>query len=272
MLPPANVKGVTRDERINRTDRFAVLDRRHARGVGVHSRGHTMKIINDVFWFIGVMAMGFLLLLFGQQDASAEVRIGYGANCGIARGDGFWEQQGQPFERDNCGNVAAVQYVGRTGIGWLDYSVGAAYRTGTSVKNGKWLTDKCYWELRLSSGGPGGECDGRIFTDSVESTSRALSFALIPTWRIKKDVSIYTALGATYFRADTKAVFAGGSGMFSDFPHVTNTYRNEGLSLYSELGATYGNLFLTAYLAPNEHGGEHAEKGMYGLMVGLRFK
>jgi hypothetical protein len=226
-----------------------------------------MKIINDVFWFIGVMAAGFLLLLFGQQDASAEVRIGYGANCGIARGNGFWEQQGQPYDRDNCSDAAAVQYVGRTPVSWLDWSIGAAYRNGTSIKDGTWLSDNCYW---LASCSPPNH--GTFHTRVVETKSKAITLTINPTWR-QKNSSVFAALGVSYFNASTTVEGTGtGTGSYAGDPPIRSVFQHTGPSLYLEVGATYRDLFLTTYFSPHEHGGENPDTGQYGLIVGLRFK
>ena len=219
-----------------------------------------------------------ILATLATSTAQAEIRLGAGINCGVPAGDGVWEQVNSPSVRDNCDKAFSLQYVGSL-TSWLDYMAGLSYHKGSSVTHGSWVTDDCY-NSRLWSGGrvvdwhgkPENECDLRYNTRLIESTSKGLTLALVPTHR-GKDWSAFTSLGFTFFDAVTKIEWDDTKGVCSyrEVPCGTNYHRFNDQSTYVDVGLTYKQAFVTLYYIPNERGGEAPNSGNYGLITGLRF-
>ncbi len=227
---------------------------------------------------VSYAVIGGAVLLSVAVSCLAEVRLGAGLNCGIPAGDGIWEQEGSPAVRDECGNSFALQYIGSL-TSWLDYMTGLSYHKGSTVTQGQWVTDNCYGQ-KLFNGGPvvdwhgrpEFECDLRYNTRLIESTSKGITLALVPTYRTKHG-SIYASFGVTLFDAVTKIEWDDSQGVCSyrEGGCGTNYHQLKGHSTYFDMGATYKQAFMTLYYAPNERGGEAPDSGNYGLIAGLRF-
>ena len=220
----------------------------------------------------------FLILGSCVTTAKAEVRLGAGVNCGVPAGDGVWEQINSPSVRDDCDNAFSLQYVGQV-TSWLDYMAGLSYRKGSSTTHGSWVTDNCYYSHQWSGGPvvnwhgrPENECDLRYNTRLIDTVSKGLTLALVPTYR-GKDWSAYMSLGLTFFEATTKIEWDDNSGVCSyrEGGCGTNYHKLRDRSTYVDLGFTYQQAFMTVYYVPNERGGEAPNSGNYGLMAGYRF-
>jgi len=220
-----------------------------------------------------------VMLAGASLYAKAEVRLGTGINCGVPAGDGIWEQEGSPYVRDDCDNAFSLQYVGQTSFRWLDYMAGLSYRKGSSITHGRLVTDDCYNHLQFSGGRvvdwhgkPENECDLRYNTRLIDTTSKGLTFALVPTYKAK-DWSVYASVRVSLFKAVTKIEWDDTQGVCSyrDGGCGTQYHRFSDRSTYFDVGATYKQAFMTLYYSPNERGGEAPNSGNYGVVAGVRF-
>lgn len=213
------------------------------------------------------------------NSVRADVRLGAGVNCGVPAGDGVWQQEGSPAVLDECGNAFSLQYVGNTPWVWLDWMTGFSYHKGSTVTHGQWVTDDCYNQRRFSGGPvvtwhgkPEFECDLRYHTRFIESTSKAFTLALVPTYK-SGDFTVFASFGFSLFDAETKIEWDDTKGVCSYREGGCGTmyHRFKDRSTYMDIGATSGKAFITLYYAPNERGGEAPNSGNYGLIVGYGF-
>lgn len=225
-----------------------------------------------------IAAVLLLFAFYAFNKAHAEVRLGTGLNCGVPAGDGIWQQDGSPAIFDECGNSFALQYVGKINS-WLDYMAGLSYRKGSTITDGQWVTDGCYYSHQRSGGPlvnwhskPEYECDLRYHTRFIESTSKAFTLAIVPTLR-GREWSVFTSFGVSLFDATTKIEWDDTQGVCSyrEGGCGTDYHRLKDRSTYMDAGFTYKQVFMTLYYSPNERGGEAPNSGNYGLVAGVRF-
>lgn len=212
------------------------------------------------------------------NSVRADVRLGTGVNCGIPVGDGIWIQERSGSSMDKCDNAFSLQYVGQINS-WLDYMAGFSYRKGLSVSSGSWVTDDCYLSRQFSGGRvinwhgkPEFECDMRYHSKSIETVSKGLTLALVPTYR-GQNWSVFTSIGISIFYATTKIEWDDTQGVCSyrDGGCGVNYHNLKDRSSYLDFGFTYKQIFMTLYYAPNERGGEAPNSGNYGLILGYGF-
>ena len=228
-----------------------------------------------------VLALLALAALFMVAPTKAgEVKTGFGLNCGKLVGDGYWTQEGLPYDMDRCGESVILQYVGKTRIKWLDYSVGAFYRRGPTV-SGEYVSDECYGARQFSGGAPVviggvtmGACDRRYHAKEVFDKSHGLTFTFNPTWKINRDFSTSLGVGASLFHATTKVAWDHTKGVCALTNCDDGIWKKTGLSPYMEVTAKYGNVFVTAYRADMERSADAAgsSNGNEGLVAGYTFK
>lgn len=220
----------------------------------------------DTGAFSILLAFLMLLALFLTSPAKAgEIRVGAGINCGDLVGDGAWTQEGLPYEMIRCKEAIAIQYVGNTKIYWLDYAVGGFYRRGTKV-HGEYISDGCYGSGTFSGAG----CTP--YLAAIETKAIGMTFTINPTWKVTHKFSLSTAIGASVFQANTKAVLENPRGSCPAGPCAGYWFRRGGISPYMELTAKYGQWFMTAYSAPLEFAPETPSHGNEGVVAGYSFK
>ena len=220
----------------------------------------------DIGAFSVLLAFIMLLVLFlAAPVAAREIRVGGGINCGDLVGDGAWTQEGLPYEMTRCREAIAIQYVGNTRIRWLEYAVGGFYRRGTQVQ-GEYVSDTCYGAGTFS--GPG--C--HHYKALIQTKVIGFTFTVNPTWRVTHKFSLSTAVGASVFQANTKAVLENPLGSCPAGPCAGYWFRRGGVSPYMEATAKYGQWYLTAYSAPLEYAPETPSHGNEGLIAGYAFK
>lgn len=209
-----------------------------------------------------------VFLLFIIQSAFGdEIRLGAGVNYGKLIGDGIWIQEGLDNHIDNGGSVFAVQYVGRTPISWLDYSIGGASREGP-IASGQYVSDDCY-NNRQFTGGQMSDvygtfaCDRRYNAKRISTKTNAITLTLNPTWRVSKDFSLSTALGISRFSSSLSMEWEDGTQA---------TYQKRSIAYYGELTATYTNFFSTIYYAKGEHAPESMADSNYGFFLGYAIR
>ena len=220
------------------------------------------------FWII--VALIIALVMCYSSESEAAVLIGAGPNCGTPRGDGAWQQEGQPYTFDRCGYNAVVQHEGRTGLKFLapiTYRAGLAYRKGIKVTDGEWVTDYCYGNKIFS----GGECGRRYNSKSVEDTTRAFTLSVGPEWITGKfKTSLH--LGLSHNNSVTRVEWDQSKGVCStDDCGGTQYWRKTTTSPCLELSTSYKRIFATLYYVQRDQGLESAQIGAYGLSVGYRF-
>lgn len=229
--------------------------------------------------FSVMLAFLVLLALFIAAPAKAEVRAGLGVNCGNLVGDGYWVQEGLPYQMTECQTVFSLQYIGRTRTKWLDYGIGLAYRKGPKTK-GEYVSDECYGARQFSGGGTivigtttMGACDRRWHLANTEIRTRAITITLNPTMRINSRLSFSTGIGASLHHTSTSVSWDHTKGVCAISQCDDAVFKKTGLSPYLELTAKYGDVFLTAYNAPMERDGDAAgaANGNRGIIGGYVF-
>lgn len=225
----------------------------------------------DIGAFSVLLAFIMLLVLFLAAPATAgEIRVGGGINCGDLVGDGAWIQQGLPHEITRCKEALTINYVGNTGIYWLDWSVGGFYRRGTQIK-GEYVSDNCYGAGVFEGSVGGVSC--HHYRALIQTKVIGITFTVNPIWRITHKFSLSPGVGVSVFGAQTKAVLDNPKGVCpDDKPCHGHWFRRGGVSPYIDLTAKYGQWFITAFSAPLEFAPETPSHGNEGLIAGYAFK
>lgn len=205
-----------------------------------------------------------ILLILSSDAALAGGRVGIGPNCGVARGDGAWQQDGQLYNYKQCGFNVVAQYENYLTRD-LTYRTGLAYRKGTSVVDGEWVTDACY-----KNPSPPPECALRYNSRYVGDTTRAVTVTIGPEWRFD-DMKLSAHIGLSSNRSVTKIEWDSTRGVCATDVCPTGYWRRRNVSALIELSASYRELFATWYYVHSDRGDESAQKSAYGLSIGYKF-
>lgn len=209
-----------------------------------------------------------------------ELRIGIGQNWTGGLHTGAWQQDGFPDNKNkNYGPAYALDFIGRTPIAWLDYQIGLAYRKGASAWDSVYITDPCYAD-GMYSGGPvvvyngmssAADCDRRFYLNRVETDTRAVTLALVPTYR-GDGWSLGVALGVSIHHTEVRIDWDQSRGAFADVARdVDSTWTEHGTTYYVAPSLRVGQFFLTAYYAYGETAPESMGNGNRGVYTGLAF-
>ena len=227
------------------------------------------------FWqyVAAILAVAIMLLsamLFFCKMAEADIRVGAGPNCGTPRGDGAWQQEGQPYTFDRCGYNAVVQYEGKTGLVLsvpITYRAGFAYRKGIKVTDGEWVTDYCYGNKIFY----GGECNDRYNSKSVQDTTRAFTLSAGPEW-ITGNFKTSLHIGLSRNHSVTRVEWDHTRGVCStDDCGGAQYWRKTTTSPYLEASAAYKRFFAALYYVQRDQGAESAQIRAYGITLGVVF-
>lgn len=216
-----------------------------------------------------------VLLFLAQPVFASELSISVVKNNSIWGGKGSWDQTAQPGRLSRHGHGSAVDFSFATdGVPWLRHSFSGRYMSGSSAKNGNYMSDYCYHNGITTGGNVSNEthgipeCDFRYTIRSIKTSTAAISYALMPTWQIDKDWSVGVGYGASLFWYKTRIE----SGENHVFPVGTRTtYENLSLSHYGEIRLQYKALFVSYWDARYEDGPESPDIGNRGYKAGVAF-
>lgn len=209
-----------------------------------------------------------------------ELRIGVGRNYGMLipeiDGVGSWVQDGLANGINNHdGRTITLQYIGRTRLAWLDYGLGAAYRSGPE-SSGQFVGDACYSRRQFSGGALKqsgalmmADCDSRYHAKRVSTDTFALTFTVNPTWRVTDAFSLSAGLGVSAYSSQVSIEWDYTQGDCTRGVCEDSKWKQRGIVPYVEVAATYGRAFATAYYARGERAPESMSEGNYGFVVGV---